>query len=203
MNISKREKIGLIIFISILLCIVSYNFFSNKKSNIEVLSKENKSKQIPDTKLNSEEKSKKIEVYICGEIAKPDVYTMKEGDRIVSLIKMAGGFTLNANQGAVNLSQKLKDEDQIIIPSKQDASIQATGQNNSSASSVSNGKININTADKSQLESLPRIGEALAQRIIDYRNSNGHFKKIEDITNVSGIGSKTFEGFKEQITVNW
>lgn len=62
-------------------------------------------------------------------------------------------------------------------------------------------KININTAGTEKLRELPRIGEKMSQRIIDYREKNGKFKRIEDIMKVKGIGEKTFEGFKDMITV--
>jgi len=63
-------------------------------------------------------------------------------------------------------------------------------------------KVNINKADQSQLETLPRIGPVTAQNIIQYREENGPFMSIEDIMNVPRIGEKTFEGLKDHITVN-
>jgi competence protein ComEA len=195
MYLSKKEKIGLIIFISILLCIISYNYFSNRKKSIEVISKETQENKNSNTPL-------KIKAYICGEVVKPGVYTVNEGDRVITLVDMAGGFKSTADQYGVNLSMKIKDEDFIKIPSKQETAAQIIISGTAAPNTLSNGKININTADKTQLESLPRIGEAIAQRIIDYRNKNGQFKKIEEITNVSGIGQKTFDGFKDKITVN-
>ena len=71
----------------------------------------------------------------------------------------------------------------------------------SSLTGSASGKININTADSTQLQEITGIGPATAQKIIDYRTSNGRFKSIEDIKNVSGIGDKTFEKMKDQITV--
>ena len=64
---------------------------------------------------------------------------------------------------------------------------------------VLSGKININTANTEQLEILPRIGTKTAQSIIEYRTQNGPFKKIEDITNVKGVGEKTLEELKGYI----
>lgn len=64
------------------------------------------------------------------------------------------------------------------------------------------GKVNLNTATTAELDTLPGIGVTYAQRIIDYRNQNGGFGKIEDVMNVKGIGQKTFDKFKDKITVN-
>ncbi|MDY0297611.1 MAG: ComEA family DNA-binding protein [Acidobacteriota bacterium] len=69
------------------------------------------------------------------------------------------------------------------------------------ASTESNSKVNINTADLKQLQTLPRIGEKVAQRIIDYRKKNGPFKRVEDLLKVKGIGEKTFLRFKDRITI--
>jgi comEA protein len=62
-------------------------------------------------------------------------------------------------------------------------------------------KVNINTASASELETLPRVGPKVAQRIIDFRTKNGNFKKVEEIMKVQGIGEKVFENIKDLITV--
>ncbi|MDO8495682.1 MAG: helix-hairpin-helix domain-containing protein [bacterium] len=85
-----------------------------------------------------------------------------------------------------------------------DSSGQVAGsqsQGSSAKGQVVTGKVNINTANAAQLDTLPGIGTAYAQRIIDYRNSHGGFKSIEEIKNVKGIGDKTFEKMRELISV--
>jgi competence protein ComEA len=62
-------------------------------------------------------------------------------------------------------------------------------------------KVNINTASASELETLPRVGPKVAQRIIDFRTKNGNFKKVEEIMKVQGIGEKVFENIRDLITV--
>ncbi|MCK7468028.1 MAG: helix-hairpin-helix domain-containing protein [Desulfosudis oleivorans] len=62
-------------------------------------------------------------------------------------------------------------------------------------------KVNINTAPASELETLPRIGPKVAQRIVDFRTKNGNFKKVEEIMKVQGIGEKVYEQIKDLITV--
>lgn len=199
MDLTKREKYGLIIFIIAIITVVSYFYYANNKKNtIDVITKESK---LSDNNENGKNKNE-ISVYICGEINKPGVYSLLQDDRLIKLVEMAGGFTQMADMQAVNLAEKLEDEDFIKIPSvvidTNGTTVNATNYTEVQTSS----KININTAAKEQLESLPRIGEALAQRIIDYRESNGRFKDINELNNVSGIGDKIFEGLKDKITVH-
>lgn len=200
MDLTKREKYGLIIFIIVIITVVSYFYYNNnRKNSIDVITKD--STISGNIKENSSNKNE-ISVYICGEINKPGVYSLFQDDRLIKLIEMAGGFTQKADMQAVNLAEKLEDEAFIKIPS---AIFDSNGTiinaaNNSEVQAAL--KININTATKEQLESLPRIGEALAQRIIDYRENNGRFKDIKELNNVSGIGDKIFEGLMDKITVH-
>lgn len=194
MELTKRERIGLVVFCIIVLSIISIFYFKQRSKNeVEV---------IKDSGFEKTEKSDKdIGVYICGEVKKPGVYIMKQGDRIEKLINMAGGFTKNADIRAVNLAAKLKDEDFIIIRSKIMIDNSSTGVNPFGEGQTQEDKININTATKEQLKTLPRIGDSYAQRIIEYREKNGFFKDIKDIMKVSGIGEKMFENIKDKITV--
>lgn len=200
MDLSKREKYGLIIFIILIITVVSYFYYSNyKKNSIDVISNDS---SISENENESNNSKSEISVYICGEINKPGVYSLLQGDRLIKLIQLAGGFTHVADTESVNLAEKLEDEAFIKIPS---VMIDSNGEIINSSSIISaqtSGKININTASREELESLPRIGEALAQRIIDYRESNGRFKDINELNNVSGIGDKIFEGLKDKITVH-
>jgi competence protein ComEA len=161
------------------------------------------------TKLTSKENVQinqnfeKIFVQISGEIKYPGVYEMLEGDRVFQLVEKAGGVTENADINSINLSKKLIDGEKIIIFPKKEINKQEPSTINqaSPTESKKTGLININTASQSELESLPGIGPTLAQRIIDYREKNGYFQKIEDIKKVSGIGDKKFEAIKDLITV--
>ena len=94
------------------------------------------------------------------------------------------------------MAKQLEDGEQILIPAIGGGSSDASG-----ASGTNNGKVNINTADLTTLQTLSGVGPATAQKIIDYRTANGKFKTIEDIKKVSGIGEKTFEKFKDKICV--
>lgn len=129
----------------------------------------------------------KIVVQIVGEVNNPDVYEIESGMRLYDLIKLAGGFTENADIESINLALLLTDQMKITIPSildEQETKIK---------------KININTADLTLLMTLNGIGEVKAQAIIDYRMKHGPFKTIEEIMKVKGIGLKTYEKIKDYI----
>jgi competence protein ComEA len=137
-----------------------------------------------------------IEVYVTGAINKPDVYSLPIGSIVKDLIAAAGGATADADLEAINLAQRLTDQAHIHVPRKGEAI--ATP---SAGGSVPGALININTADEKTLDTLPGIGPSTAQGIIEFRTSNGPFKKIEDIKNVPRIGDALFEKIKGMITV--
>ncbi|MGB9769617.1 MULTISPECIES: helix-hairpin-helix domain-containing protein [Caldisericum] len=147
---------------------------------------------------NTQELSpQKIKVYVTGEVKHPDVYELEENSIIKDAITLAGGVTENADLISINLAKKLTDGEEVIVPAKENS----TSNSTVSASNAKTGKININSATKEELMTLPGIGEVKANAIIDYRTKNGPFKSIHDIVNVSGIGEKTFEKIKDLITV--
>ncbi len=149
-----------------------------------------------------------VVVHVSGAVQKPGVYHLPVGSRVVDAVNMAGP-TEDSALDYLNLAAVLEDEMQIPVYSLSQIAQQqlpgavpgAMSAEGAVQSGISGG-ININTASKTQLENLPGIGPALAQRIIDYREQNGPFMLIEDIQNVSGIGEKRFEQLKSQISVN-
>ena len=155
----------------------------------------------------SESKSaneKQLCVYICGQVQVPGVYYVASGARVCDVVECAQGFLENASLESVNLAREVSDGEQIIIyEQNQTAAGQSDAAALSSSSSVgtSSQYININTANASQLEQIPGIGAAFAQRIIDYRTTTGAFKTIEELTNVSGIGDKKLESMRDYICV--
>ena len=143
-----------------------------------------------------------LQVYVVGEINQPGVYMMLPGSRVQDVIQKAGGFLLGANTQALNLAAYVEDGERIFVPKIAENPV--SGDQNSPDRSTTEFHIliDINTADQSELESLPEIGPVTAQEIIIYRENNGAFTSIEEIENVPGIGPKTFEKIKELITVD-
>lgn len=136
-----------------------------------------------------------IYVHILGQVNKPGLYALHDGDRAVDVVAAAGGLTASADPAALNLARFLSDGEQIVVPAVGEAASTAAGAGTSIP-----GKVNINTADEPTLETLPRVGPAMAARILAWRAANGRFTAIEDLMSVTGIGEKTFEGLKDLVT---
>jgi len=136
-------------------------------------------------------------VYVSGAVAYPDVYELASDSIVKDAIEAAGG-------NRINLARRVHDEEQIYVPRKGEESPPVSPPSDSPllpSSSQEGGKVNINTATAEELDALPGIGPSIAQRIIDYRTTNGPFRSIEEIKNVKGIGDITFEKLKDKITV--
>lgn len=142
-------------------------------------------------------------VDISGAVNKPGIYSVDSETRLYEVIELAGGLTNDADIDSINQAEFVEDGQKILIPvvnrKVEEAGASASGDN--SAGSVSSaGKININTASKEELKQLNGIGDAIADRIIEYRNST-RFNSIEDLKSVKGIGDSTFEKNRDRICV--
>ena len=146
-----------------------------------------------------------VRVYVSGAVVRPDVYRLTTGSIVKDAIEVAGGVTEDADLIRINLAQELQDQQQIYVPrvGEEEAPPPVTGGESAPPSRFAEpaGKININTATTEELDTLPGIGPALAQRIIEYREANGSFKSIEGIIGVSGIGEATLEKIRDLVTV--
>lgn len=140
-----------------------------------------------------------VYVHILGAVNSPGLYSFRDGDRAIDAIAAAGGYTAEADRLSVNLARFLSDGEQIVVPTVSETDSGAVP--NSAGLKAGGGKVNLNTADASALESLPRVGPALAARILAWRQENGRFASIDDLRSVSGIGEKTFAGLKDLVTV--
>jgi len=178
-----------------------YLTFNSQKKVVENINSENKQQKEDDSSENNKQISE-IYVHIDGEVKNPGVYKMKIGDRVNDAIQAAGGLTENADKGRINLATKLRDEMKIHISKIGETNSDLSNESKDDNSDGNDSKlININTASKEELCKLTGIGENKAKLIIEYREKK-KFTKIEDITKVSGIGKKTFEKIKNDITVD-
>ena len=188
--------VGIIIF---LFFIISYltggKSELNKNNDESIFIQENESMEVISKK--EEKESTKIVVDIKGEVKKPDIYWLEEDSIIEDLINLAGGLTEEGDLSKINRAEKLNNHQVVVIPNINDEE----NQGEIIISSTSDNKVNINTANLTELDSLSGIGPSKAEAIIKYREENGNFKTIEEIKNVTGIGEGLFEKFKENITI--
>lgn len=140
-----------------------------------------------------------IYVYVCGEVKHPGVYKFSKDDRVVAAIKASGGLTSKASAESINQAEKMKDGQQITVPSKKQVTKKETTDVNAAQSS--SGKININTASVEELKTLSGIGESKANDIISYREEHGSFKSPEDIMKIQGIKEGIYNKIKDKITI--
>lgn len=145
------------------------------------------------------EEAQPVVVHVCGAVINPGVYELPAGSRSIEAVKMAGGLSEDAAERYVNLAKIPVDGEQIYIPTNEEALILEQELDRNGTSS---GKVNINTADKALLCTLPGIGDTRASDIIAYRQEHGSFLVIEDIMQVNGIKEGGFQKIKELITVN-
>jgi competence protein ComEA len=144
-----------------------------------------------------------VVVDICGAVVHPGVYHLAAGARVCDLVQAAGGVTGRAELSAVNLAAKLADGQQVIVPKhgQPTPAVPPAGVAGGGTSSAAAGPVNLNLATAEQLDALPGVGPATAQKIIDYRTTNGGFRSVEDLKNVSGIGDAKFEALKDLVSV--
>lgn len=224
-----RKQIIITLIVFILIGTSSFflysNFKSSKKKEKEgnLLAIEKKEKK-EEKKKEEVEKVVPIMVDVKGEVMNPGIYTLDPEKRVIDAIQMAGGLTNQADTSVLNLSKKLKDEMVIIIYSRYEVeNFEKTKEkeeilhqecvkgvnaleNNACIEKEENqvsssNKVSINQATKEEFMQLEGIGEAKANAIVEYRNTNGPFQAIEDIKNVSGIGDSLFDKIKENITL--
>jgi len=151
-----------------------------------------------------------VVLHVLGAVADPGIVELPLGSRVVDAIAAAGGPTDAADLAAVNLARVVVDGEQLRLPAVGEVVPGAAGPAGSAggagtvggaSSGVADGRININTADAAGLEQLPGVGPAIAARIIAWRDENGPFRSVDELTAVSGIGERTLDGLRDQATV--
>ncbi|WP_210366905.1 helix-hairpin-helix domain-containing protein [Bacillus sp. REN3] len=138
---------------------------------------------------------------IKGAVVHPGVYEIADGSRIIDLIEIAGGLSKEADTSTINFAMHVNDEMSVYIPRKGEEAVNPID----SQAAPQPGKkqtVNLNRASANELETLPGIGPSKAAAIIEYRETNGNFKTVDDLKSISGIGDKTFEKLKDSISVN-
>jgi competence protein ComEA len=136
----------------------------------------------------------RIAVHVLGAVERPGFYELRDGARVLDALAAAGGLTESADPAGVNLARFVTDGEQIRVPAVGETPVTAPGL-------TVDGLVNLNTADAAVLETLPRVGPAMAARIIAWREANGGFGAVDDLRSVTGIGERTFAELQPLVTV--
>ena len=196
-NFSKEQKIIIGLIGIIIISIIIY-YMTQKIGNDEII--------IENTESIEEEEviEEKIAIHMTGCVKNPGIIELEDGARIDDAIQLAGGLTEEADLTNVNLAYKVEDGQKIYIPSIHDIEEKEIIQENQEeifGEENETGKVNINTAKQTELETLPGIGPTIALRIIEYREENGKFTDIEELKEVEGIGEAKWEQIKDFVEI--
>lgn len=188
-------KKSLLILLIIALFSAGITYYRLNNQDIDIIDNEEE--------LTDNTPSSMITVYVSGEVNKPGLIQIDSNARVSDAITACGNFTPLADKNAINLAQKLSDGIHIQVPTIKNSANTASATNNSSNSpnDKSNDLININTATKEELDTLPGIGPATAEKILNYRQEHGNFQSIEDLKNVKGIGEAKFNKLQDKISI--
>ena len=217
-ELTKTQKI--IIAVGIICILIVIGIFLYKRTqdtdySMLMLEPEEEAKE-NNIEQEQEKIENKIKVHVSGYVEEEGMVELAEGARIADALEAAGGATLEADLSRVNLAYVLQDGQKIYIPSileveeeeaeEEEYITEGSGgvileEGEEEKNNEAEGKVNINTATQTELETLNGIGPSTASKIIEYRKQNGNFQSIEEIQNVSGIGDSKYESIKDDICV--
>ncbi len=135
--------------------------------------------------------STRLVVYVVGAVRRPGLYRLTQGSRVADAVARAGGVTRKADPAALNLAAPLADGEQVLVPARLPVAVAAS--QGAAVPGVPQGPIQLSSATAEQLDALPGIGPATAQKILDYRAEHGAFRSVEELDDVPGIGPARVE----------
>ena len=139
--------------------------------------------------------SSRVVVDVVGAVRRPGLYRLRQGSRIADAVARAGGATDKADLAQVNLAAPLADGEQVVVPRR--GAPGAVGGGSSTGAPA--GPVQLSTATLEQLDTLPGVGPATAQKILDYREKHGAFSSVDELDAVPGIGPKRLEQLRELV----
>lgn len=206
----NKNKTMFIVVVIAVLFFIAY-FQQNFKSEAEFQSLNDLSlKESSISSGSNNQKKARVIVHLSGAVQNPGVYKLNKKDRLIDLIKAAGGLTKNADLDKINLAEKLFDGQKLVIPSRlklQELSNSNIKPKNKltnqhySLENNDNNYLDVNQASQTELEKLSGIGPSKAAAIVKYRSENGNFAEKEDLLKISGIGPKTLANIEDEIVL--
>lgn len=143
--------------------------------------------------------SARVVVDVVGEVRRPGLYRLADGSRIADAVARAGGATRKAELAQVNLAAPLADGEQVVVPTRGSAAAAAPTAAGGGDAAAPSAPIQLSTATLEQLDSLPGVGPATAQKILDYRTKHGAFSSVDELDAVPGIGPKRLEQLRDLV----
>jgi competence protein ComEA len=140
-----------------------------------------------------------VVVHVAGAVRAPGVYRMRAGARVDDVVSRAGGALPRADLTQVNLAAKVEDGRQIVVPRRVSVASAAPGV--VAPAAPAGVPVNLNTATLEQLDELPGVGPATAQKIVDYRQEHGGFGSVEELGQVPGIGDVRLASLRDKVRV--
>ncbi len=191
--VALKRRLVLIAVLAVVILAGSFYGYWQKNSTPDVTSS-----GVPVNPIAAENSQESQDVvYVSGAVNKPGVFKLAAGSRVLDAVNIAGGLAPGADSAKINLAQPVSDGMHINVP----GNISPGNASGNGGAARSGDKININTADKAELDKLPGVGPAMAQRIVEYRQTNGSFKDIAGLKKVPGIGEAKFNQMKDKITI--
>lgn len=194
-TLSRGELIGVVAVVAVTLAGAGFWYVRSLPAPVEVRASTAPPLPAPDATPSP---ATVLLVDVAGWVRRPGVYEFGEGARVIDAIDAAGGARPGALLQSLNLAAPLVDGTQILVP-KEGATPPVEGSG--AVPGSAGGLVNVNTATPAELETLPGIGEVIAQAIVDHRSENGPFTSVEQLLDVSGIGDATLENIRELVTV--
>ena len=138
----------------------------------------------------------RVYVHVAGAVRRPGLYRVREGARVAAALELAGGPARNADLAGTNLAARVEDGQQIVVAARGATPAPAAAP---SAAGAATGSLSLANATQAQLEELDGIGPTLAARILEYRDSHGGFRSVEELGEVDGIGEVRLEALRQAV----
>jgi competence protein ComEA len=142
----------------------------------------------------------RLVVHVVGDVRRPGLYRLSQGARVADAVDRAGGAKRSADLAAINLAAPLADGEQVAVPSKARGPT-VGGVPAGSQETAKQGPVHLNTATLEELDTLPGVGPATAQKILDYRTAHGAFRSVDELDAVPGIGPKRLDELRDLVVL--